>query len=130
MAARKLEEKRRTELAREFAAWEERARQAQERGDRDAARKALARCDEIADADASAKVQIRKIDEELRLAEKQLKEIAVKGEQRVDPDALLASLERATGPVDPQKREMEEIEKRHSVEEELSRLKERLKGES
>ncbi|MFP4331486.1 MAG: hypothetical protein ACLFP6_12280 [Spirochaetaceae bacterium] len=126
MAARKLEEKRRRDLEAQFAIWEARARNAQQLGKREAAKEALNRCNEIADENAAALVQIEKLDDEIALAEAQLKQVAVAEERSVDTEALLASLEGAAGTGDRDRRRLEELEQKQSVEDELARLKERL----
>lgn len=123
IAARKLEEKRREELRQRFEEWERRAREAQEAGERERARQALSRCDEIADADAAAKAQILRLQKEIALAEAQLRKAAVWEDRTVNAEALLASLEAAIGPADPEKRAMQKLEEEAKVETELQRLK-------
>ena len=129
IAARKLEEKRREELRQQFQEWERRAREAQSAGDVERARQALARCDEIADADAAAKAQILRLQKEIALAEAQLRKAAVREDRTVNAEALLASLEAATGPADPEKRAMDKLEEEAKVEAELERLKGLLRKE-
>lgn len=126
IAARKLEEKRRTELKAEFERWEARAREAEAAGDSVRAAEALARCEEIADRDAAAKAQILRLQKEIALAEAQLRKVAVQESRSVDAEALLRSLEAATGPADPEKRKLDKIAEDARVEEELERLKRTL----
>lgn len=126
IAARKLEEKRRKELKAEFERWEARAREAQAAGDQRRAAEAMTRCEEIADRDAATKAQILRLQKEITLSESQLRKAAVRESMSVDPKTLLASLEAATGPVDPQKREMEKLAEDDRVEKELERLKRAL----
>lgn len=130
IAARKLEEKRRKELRDAFERWEGRAREAEAAGDRERAHSALARCDEIAEADAAAKAQILRLEKEIALSEAQVRRMAVRGDRSVDAEALLASLEAATGPADPERRAMEKLEEDERVEAELRRLKDLLKKET
>jgi phage shock protein A len=130
IAARKLEEKRRRELRERFDQWERRAREAEAAGEHERARQALSRCDELAEADAASKAQILRLQKEISLAEAQLRKIAVREERSIDAEALLASLEAATGPADPQKRKMEKLQEDEKVEAELKRLKDLLNKES
>jgi phage shock protein A len=126
IAARKLEEKRRKELRAEFDRWEARVREAEARGDSAATAEAMGRCEEIADRDAAAKAQIFRLQKELALAEAQLRTAAVRESMSVDADALLSSLEAATGAADPEKREIEKLDQEARVEQELERLKRAL----
>ncbi len=126
IAARKLEEKRRAELKADFEQWETRAREAEAAGDLPRAEEALRRCEEIADQDAAAKAAILRLRKEIALAEAQLRKVAVHESRSVNAEALLRSLEAATGPADPEKQSLQKLAEDARVEEELERLKRAL----
>ena len=130
ISARKLEERRRKELLKEFERWENRAKEAESSGDLERARGALAKCSEIAEQDAAAKAQILRLNQEIEKGEKQLRDVAVRESRSVNAEALLASLEAATGEaVDPEKKKLDALSSDAAIDEELSRLKERLREE-
>lgn len=126
---RKLQERRRRELADAFSRWEKRAAEAQQRGDRSAAAAAVARCEEIGDQDAEARVAIGRLDKEIHATEAQLREIGVRESRSVDAEELLSALENAAGPRDPEKEELSRLERDESVDAELERLRKRIRNE-